>query len=113
MKKMILTLIICFVFLTGCTSQPTLSEAEPDESAITLADLSTYDGQTGNKCYVGVSGKVYEITDSEVWTNGVHTESNRLARCGEDLTDVISESPHGISILTTSPKVREVGSLEK
>jgi predicted heme/steroid binding protein len=67
---------------------------------------------SGNDCYVAVSGRVYEISDSDKWVDGEHIDSEGQASCGRDLTQAMDESPHGISILTTSPKVKMIGTIE-
>lgn len=102
----------------GCASdenQPTTSQGGSNRTAstrVTSEQLAENDGKAGNKCYVAVSGRVYEITNSSKWVNGIHTESEGQASCGRDLTEAMDESPHGVSILTTSPRVKLIGNLE-
>lgn len=67
--------------------------------------LKQYDGQNGNKCYVAVKGKVYEIAGKTQWQGGQHLPSGGQAYCGVDLTDVIGKSPHGESKLQELPQV--------
>jgi len=103
MKKILILSLVTILALTGCTAK--------QETEISSGELASFNGKDGNKCYVAISGKVYEISNSDLWKNGVHTESRGLAECGKDLTDVIAEAPHGVSILTTSPKVKQIGNL--
>jgi predicted heme/steroid binding protein len=74
--------------------------ATPSAAAtITAADLATFDGKNGNKCYVAVDGTVYLIEGKTLWQDGEHVPSNGQAMCGKDLTAVIARSPHGRSKL--------------
>jgi len=109
MKKTLLILTIGIFFLTGCQSQSTETPSNGQE--VSRTELASADGKNGNKCFVAVSERVYEIKNSSLWVDGVHTESEGEANCGRDLTSVIRRAPHGVSILTSSPKVSLVGSL--
>lgn len=116
MKKLLILTFIVF-FAIGCSStedetSTTQTSQEDRQVTFTASELSEYDGKSGNECYVAVSGRVYEIRDSEKWIDGDHIESEGQASCGRDLTRAMDESPHGISILTTSPKVKMIGTLE-
>lgn len=108
MKKLILFSIISLFLLVGC-SQTSNPDAPLEE--IGSEALAKFNGKNGNECYVAVSGKVYSISNSSSWVNGNHLDSNGKASCGRDLTEVMKDSPHGISILTTSPKVKLVGEI--
>lgn len=61
----------------------------------TVAELATYDGKNGNKAYIAVSGKVYDVTNVEQWNNGSHQGFS----AGLDLTQDITTAPHGKSVL--------------
>lgn len=88
--------------IAGCTSQPTGQSTTNSTSSLsqtsvsaetetfTVAELKAFDGKGGNKCYVAVSGKVYDLTDSPLWVDGVHQTSEGRAKCGEDLTQVFN-----------------------
>lgn len=109
MKKTLLVLTISILFLSGCQSQN--NQTSVDGQNVSRSELASFDGKNGNKCYVAVSGRVYEIKNSSLWVDGIHTESEGEASCGRDLTSVIRRAPHGVSILTSSPKVSLVGDL--
>lgn len=116
MKKLIILFTIT-LFAVGCSSvedESTSNEKTQTDKQITFTttELSEYDGKSGNDCYVAVSGRVHEIRESDKWVDGIHTESEGQASCGRDLTQAMDESPHGISILTTSPKVKMIGTIE-
>lgn len=116
MKKLLILIAISF-FAIGCTSTEDVSKTNEQiqsdkQITFTISELSEYDGKSGNDCYVAVSGRVYEISNSNKWVNGDHISSEGQASCGRDLTEAMAASPHGISILTTSPKVKQIGTIE-
>jgi len=67
---------------------------------INQAQLTAADGKFGRSCYIALEGQVYEIKNSLYWEQGQHKPSGGQANCGKDLTDVISRSPHGKTILS-------------
>lgn len=105
MKKLLIIFVVT-IFSVGCTS------TQENPITITAQQLSENNGKSGNSCYVAVSGKVYEISGSNEWIDGEHIESEGQASCGKDLTALMNDSPHGVSILTTSPRVKLIGTLE-
>jgi predicted heme/steroid binding protein len=74
--------------LASCSSTPGTKE-------FTTAELATYNGQNGQKAYIAVSGKVYDVTNVEEWSDGSH--QGNLA--GKDLTSIIVTAPHGTAVL--------------
>jgi len=63
---------------------------------LTLEELAEFDGQNGNKAYIAVDGKVYDVTDLPPWAGGVHNDFP----AGQDYTEEIKEvSPHGLTPL--------------
>lgn len=77
---------------TAAASASAASSALP---SFTLQELAKYNGQNGAKAYIACNGKVYDVTDVPQWNNGGH--HGHVA--GTDLTDVLSQSPHGDSVL--------------
>jgi predicted heme/steroid binding protein len=78
----------------------------PAQTTTYTADsIKQYDGKDGHPCYVAVKGTVYEIKDNGYWKDGQHTPSDGRGYCGADMTSVISQSPHGESVLSSLPKV--------
>ena len=67
----------------------------------TREELAKYDGQNGNKAYVAVNGVVYDVTGNSHWTNGQH----HGVLAGKDVTEELSHSPHGDSVLAGLEKV--------
>lgn len=110
LASLVFIAFISFVFFTGCSSNSTTNEPQNTQE-FTTSELSTFTGRNGSRCLVAVNGNVYEIKNSSFWLNGVHTKSDGEAECGKDLSDSINNAPHGIAILTSSPKVTKVGEL--
>jgi predicted heme/steroid binding protein len=73
----------------------------------TLQELSQYDGKQGRPAYIACHGKVYNVTASFLWKYGRHEV---VHRAGNDLTDELTEAPHGLDMLD---KIEVVGSLVK
>lgn len=91
MKKILLILslgLLLSLSLASCSS----SEGT---KTFTTAELVTYDGQNGQKAYIAVDGKVYDVTNAEGWRNGSH----QGVSAGQDLTTIILSSPHGKDVL--------------
>jgi len=65
---------------------------EGAEKKFTLDELKQYDGKEGKPAYIAYQGKVYDVTDSPLWTYGDH---QGLHEAGKDLTAELSEAPHG------------------
>ncbi len=106
-KKLILAIsaivslgIIAIAIVSAQSSRRTPSVNTVAERDVTQAELAKNDGKDGTKCYVAVSGTVYEVSeDSPYWQNGSHTTSEGQASCGRDLTEAIKQAPHGTSKL--------------
>jgi predicted heme/steroid binding protein len=81
------------------------SSQEATEKTFTETELTESDGLNGNKCYVVVDGTVYDLSNFGLWRNGVHSPSGGLASCGRDLSDVITQAPHGKGKLNVVPVV--------
>jgi predicted heme/steroid binding protein len=70
---------------------------EGTERRFTIEELKQYDGKDGRPAYIAYKGKVYDVTDSPLWASGDH---QGLHEAGKDLTDEITEAPHGEETLT-------------
>ena len=66
-----------------------------------VEELAKYNGKNGSSAYVAVDGVVYDVANSNKWKKGSHQGYN----AGTDLTEYISKSPHGKSILDEMPVV--------
>jgi len=68
-------------------------------------DLPKYDGKEGRPAYVLFRNKVYDVSDSSKWPEGVHF---RAHAAGQDLTKKIEDAPHGEEVLQRFPVVAEL-----
>ena len=66
------------------------------EKVFDEAKLKKFDGKEGRRAYVAVKGKVYDVTDSDMWQDGEHSG---MHEAGLDLTDEIDNGPHGDEIM--------------
>ncbi|GAB4438128.1 MAG: hypothetical protein OHK0040_09570 [bacterium] len=65
--------------------------------------LEFYDGKEGRRAYVSYNGKVFDVTDSKLWKNGVHMMRHNA---GSDLTEALKQAPHGLDVLSRFPEVQ-------
>jgi predicted heme/steroid binding protein/uncharacterized membrane protein len=71
------------------------------------AELEKFDGNNGRPVYVAYKGKVYDISDSKLWRNGLHMKRHHA---GRDMTTDIQGAPHEPDVLERYP---QVGTLKK
>ena len=72
---------------------------------MTLEELKAFDGsEEGKPIYIAYKGKVYDVTESPLFINGIHFEHY----AGSDLTEFIDEAPHGEEVLEEYPVVAEL-----
>jgi predicted heme/steroid binding protein/uncharacterized membrane protein len=72
-----------------------------------IAELEKYDGNDGRPVYVAYKGKVYDISNSKLWRNGLHMKRHQA---GQDMTTAIQGAPHEPDLLEKFP---QVGTLKK
>lgn len=72
---------------------------------LTLEQLAFYDGTNGKPAYIAYLGEIYDVSDAEGWTNGVH-EGLHLA--GRDCTEILDSASHGDTVI---PQLRKIGVL--
>ena len=113
MRKALITMIMLFgLFLavgfagskpvtTGenTTQSPNVADTSGTKE-YTLEELAEYNGTNG-KAYVAYQGKVYDVSNSTLWTGGKHKGHN----AGKDLTEEMNKAPHGSEILNGFPVV--------
>lgn len=69
----------------------------------TIEEVARYNGKNGEKTYVVYKDKVYDVTDSDFWSDGEHMG---LHEAGNDLTNALeAEAPHESSALDAYPVV--------
>jgi predicted heme/steroid binding protein len=84
-------------------------EASLGSEEITPSRLASLDGQSGNRAAVAVDGRVYEVTDSRLWRDGVHL---RRHHAGQDLTEALKGAPHGAEVMDRVPFIGQLGAAE-
>jgi predicted heme/steroid binding protein len=67
-----------------------------DSKKITLEELKQYNGKNGKPAYIVYQGKVYDVSQSKLWSDGDHMG---LHEAGKDLTDDIDLAPHREEVL--------------
>ena len=100
------TVIAGYRFVSWDKTALTLTEnitvkATYEQIQMTLSELSAFDGRNGNKAYIAVDGKIYDVTGNPHWPNGNHNGY----QAGQDLTVQLSSSPHGIANVLRQPLV--------
>jgi predicted heme/steroid binding protein len=69
---------------------------------MTPEELKAFNGRDGNPAYIAVNGKVYDVTESSHWQNGVHPPDHYA---GHDLTEELGQAPHVRSVVERFPVV--------
>jgi predicted heme/steroid binding protein len=62
----------------------------------TLEELKQYNGRDGRPAYFAYKGKVYDATESFLWTDGDHQGQHEA---GRDITNEMASAPHGEEML--------------
>ncbi|HEX3076465.1 MAG TPA: cytochrome b5 domain-containing protein [Lachnospiraceae bacterium] len=106
MRKIYVGVLVLFaaMILISCSN----SKKEDDvvvQREFTLDELKNYDGQNDNPAYVAVKDVVYDVTESSLWKNGLHSNCSDTTYAGADFTDLIESSPHGAKIMERMPVV--------
>jgi predicted heme/steroid binding protein len=68
----------------------------------TVDDLIYFDGTRRCKTYVGYKGKIYDMSSSKFWKNGVHFQRHKA---GIDLTEMLKNAPHGEDKIFDMPMI--------
>jgi predicted heme/steroid binding protein len=85
-----------------------ISEVEEiDTEKITAKELEKYNGKNGKPAYVAYQGKVYDLSQSSLWSSGEHMG---MHQAGKDITEEVELAPHGEVVLERE-KVKLVGKL--
>jgi predicted heme/steroid binding protein/uncharacterized membrane protein len=66
------------------------------------AELAMCNGENGNPIYIAHKNKVYDVTASKLWRNGLHMKRHQA---GRDLTADIQGAPHEPDVLERYPQV--------
>ena len=76
---------------------------------LSLAELANYDGKEGRSAYFAYQGEIYDASNSRLWKNGTHMGRHQA---GCDLTEVLSQAPHGENKVFGLPKIGQLRSAE-
>ncbi len=76
-----------------------------ESKSFTLDQLKQFDGKAGKPAYIAVKGKVYDVSHSDLWTDGDH---QGMHSAGADLTKELPDAPHDEDVLTSFPLVGEL-----
>ena len=68
----------------------------------TSEELLSFNGKDGHPVYIAFEGKVYDVTQSPIWSKGLHMNRHPA---GKDLKGEISAAPHGQEVLERYPQV--------
>jgi predicted heme/steroid binding protein/uncharacterized membrane protein len=64
--------------------------------------LSQFDGKEGRPVYIAHKGRVFDVSGSKIWKNGLHMKRHEA---GRDLTADIEAAPHGPDVLDRHPQI--------
>ncbi len=73
-----------------------------ETTIFTLEQLKQFDGKAGKPAYIAINGKVYDISSSDLWTEGDH---QGMHSAGKNLTGDIVNAPHGEEVFAGFPVV--------
>jgi predicted heme/steroid binding protein/uncharacterized membrane protein len=65
-------------------------------------ELKQFNGEDGKPIYVAYQGRVYDLSESKMWRNGMHMKRHKA---GQDLTTDIQAAPHEPDLLERYPQV--------
>lgn len=105
-KKLLKTLQARLTELQTVSNIPSKQTISGEElKKFNVEELKQYNGQAGKTAYLTFEGKVYDVTDSNLWQGGNHMSAHQA---GKDLTEAIKSAPHGTEVLS---KMKQVGVL--
>jgi predicted heme/steroid binding protein len=70
----------------------------------TLQQLALRNGRDKPQIWIAYKGKIYDVTDSRLWRNGLHYEH----WAGQDLTPELKDAPHTESVFERLPFIGEL-----
>ena len=72
------------------------------EKVLSYRELQQFNGEGGRPVYIAYKGKIYDVTNSDLWKTGRHQNRHDA---GDDLTEMLAQAPHGEEMLEKMPVV--------
>lgn len=92
---MVSTALFVVLFVGPKLRSAKIHASVPPDGLFDPLALAAFDGKEARPAYVAVSGKVYDLSKSPLWQEGVHMKHG----AGGDMTSAISRAPHGVDKL--------------
>ena len=70
-----------------------------------IETLNKSDGQQSQQILVAYDGKIYDVSESALWQEGIHM---CLHKAGQDLSEHMPMAPHGSEVLDRFPMIGEL-----
>ncbi len=93
---MVITAIIVLRSIGPKLTTGIIKASLPKKGVFDSATLASFDGKEGRRAFIAYELKVYDVSQSKRWSDGVHLKRHSA---GTDLTSELSNSPHGIEKL--------------
>jgi predicted heme/steroid binding protein/uncharacterized membrane protein len=106
---MVFTAVIAVFVIGPRLREKKRPKAIETKSHLTLEELKAFDGKDNRPAYFAFQDKVYDVSESEFWKEGIHFERHRS---GEDLTEFLRQAPHGEEKILSLPQVAKSVSSE-
>jgi len=106
---MVCTAMFAVFFLGPRLKRKQAAGTVAENGNLSLAELANYDGKEGRAAYFAYQGEIYDASNSRLWKNGTHMGRHQA---GCDLTEVLSQAPHGENKVFGLPKVGQLRSAE-
>jgi len=107
---MVCTALFAVFFLGPRLRRKRAAATAPGSGDLSLEELAGFDGKEGRKAYFAYQGEVFDATDSRLWKNGTHMGRHQA---GCDLTEVLSQAPHGEDKVRALVKVGKLRTAEQ
>jgi predicted heme/steroid binding protein len=109
-KVILFLMMVCIATVTTCVIQKRLkqqakqrkTDADHQEGFMTHTELLSFNGAEQRPTYIAVGREVYDVSESPAWEGGRHMGQHFS---GRDLTDGLSDAPHGPEVLSRFKKV--------
>jgi predicted heme/steroid binding protein/uncharacterized membrane protein len=99
---MVSTALYVVIFLGPKLKKSSQARPKKQKGELAIADLGYFDGVEERSAYIAYNGKIYDLTESDLWKNGLHFKRHKA---GEDLTDMLKQAPHSEDKIFEMPQV--------